>query len=67
MNEIQNTFYVGLACGGVIGFFLGLIPVCVLLLGKIRDNFLPGRLDEPEITIPKADLGISPMTSRQAQ
>ena len=45
----MSAFWIGLICGGV-GFIFGVIIICCLKLGKIRDNCMPGRLDEPRPT-----------------
>lgn len=42
----MNEFMIGVICGAFIGFFLGLILVCILILGKVRDNFMPRRSNE---------------------
>ena len=42
----MSAFWVGLICGST-GFIFGVIIICILKLGKIRDNCMPGRMDEP--------------------
>jgi len=43
----MSTLLIGLVCGSA-GFILGVIVICSLKLGKIRDNCMPGRLDETQ-------------------
>ena len=41
----MSAFWIGLICGSV-GFISGVIIICCLKLGKIRDNCMPGRMSE---------------------
>ncbi len=44
----MSDFILGVACGFGAGFFFGLIIIGAVMIGKIRDNYLPGRQDETQ-------------------
>lgn len=50
----MTDFFIGVACGFLIGFFFGLIIICSIMITKVRDNYMPSRQDEKEELYEKA-------------
>jgi len=58
----MSAFWIGLICGGA-GFIFGVIIICFLKLGKIRDNCMPGRMSELQPETEKRDEEIERLTA----